>query len=282
MIVRHRLAEQSGRADARFGIAPDRNVPYQLAVMHRVSVARPHCRERSRSAGRRAWSRYKRLDPGRRVTGRAAKKAPGRFWSTYHFGRPRSNGASRAGSAPILRRYSQECGIRREQECLSRLGVLGEPLRALGAECVPVVRRFHPRAAAPGSPPTSGLKYESGTGIITAMLTTLRARCADGRLGPAAPPVEQAIGHRGPPERQHAKGRQEEPDAVMARRVRQAHAAASRTPSARRSRARSARFASVSARSPSPVAAMIKNPTGVTKTVQTSVLYHGSDSSGVL
>ena len=31
-----------------------------------------------------------------------------------------------------------------------------------------------------------------------------------------------------------------------------------------------------------PIPAMIKKPTGVTNRAQTSVLYHGSDSSGVL
>ena len=71
------------------------------------------------------------------------------------------------------------------------------------------------------------------------------------RLRPPAPPVNQRSGPQATQESEHAEGRQEEPDAVMARRVRQPLTAASGMPNVRRSRDRSAQSASFSAPSTS-------------------------------
>ena len=153
---------------------------------------------------------------------------------------------------------------------------------------LPGVRRGRPSsrwAPFPGptlrvGPWTIGLKYESGTGIITAMLTMPSThRRGDDRLGPALL-LDQGTGSQPSQKCEDPEGgrRRAGPRRVPACEVRPGPS--SRRPSVRRSRARTGLESA-----PSPQGrrephdpGSIKKPAGVTSTVQTRVLYHGSDS----
>ena len=94
--------------------------------------------------------------------------------------------------------------------------------------------------------------------------------------------LEKTPGSQAAQKREHAESRQEEPDTVMSRRVRHGPQDHQECPVAGDQQAD--RFVSPLShgRPDSQLRPARKKPTGVTKTVQTSVLYHGSDSLGVL
>ena len=67
----------------------------------------------------------------------------------------------------------------------ARVGI--EPVDRLVREAVPEVRRLHPQGGRPRNPPTTGLKYDRGTGIIRATLATPSAIAAAATIFPHRP-----------------------------------------------------------------------------------------------
>ena len=158
-----------------------------------------------------------------------------------------------------------------------------EPVERLVAEARPSSRSApSPAGRRPGSPPTSGLKYDSGTGIIRATLTS--PSTSGGRRSRAVAQRADSVepsGTQSRQQREHAERRQELPDAIVPRRVRQRPQDHKERPVTERPADRTARPAAIERPAQAGHGASSRNPTGVTRTVQTSVLYQGSDSSGV-
>ena len=116
---------------------------------------------------------------------------------------------------------------------------------------------------------------------MTATLTIPSARAATMAAVPhRAGSVQQRPGSQAAQQREDAERRQEQPDPVVARRVRQRPQDHQERPvPGDQQPDRLARAVGPPPR-PSPSTPMTRNPTGVTSTVQTIVLYQGSDCFG--
>ena len=96
-----------------------------------------------------------------------------------------------------------------------------QPLPRVRAESIPVVSGLHSQGGRPGKSTHQRAEVRERHGHHHRDADDpLEHGRGDGRLCPAAP-RSTMIGARDRPEREHAKCRQEQPDAVMARRVRQ-------------------------------------------------------------
>ena len=155
--------------------------------------------------------------------------------------------------------------------------------RASSREGVPVIGRLHAQRVAPGQSADDRAvireRHRHHQRDADRSLQPARRRRAP---CPSARTARQPTPRPGRPPGQHAERRQELPDAVVPGRVRQGPEQPAGTPSARPT-------SSPNGSDPPPPRCPRRprqrrargNPTGVTNTVQTSVLYQGSEPSGV-